>query len=99
MRSSCHGISAASGKLGAAITAYVFPILLNHYKDAEGNDEHNHGIKTVLYLCAGVGFAGAIWTLLFVPRSAPEYPDSQEKREEYQALLTRSSLLGAINPH
>ncbi len=57
-RTTGHGISAASGKLGAAITTYLFPTLLAMI-----------GVKELMYLLAGVSALGAVLTLLFVPET------------------------------
>jgi PHS family inorganic phosphate transporter-like MFS transporter len=55
-RATCHGISAASGKAGAAIGSAVFPIILNAYTSQE------EGVSTVLYLCAALSALGLAWT-------------------------------------
>ena len=52
------GISAASGKLGAVITTYLFPLLL-----------HPLGIKDILIMLAVVSIIGALLTALSVPES------------------------------
>lgn len=56
LRTTGHGISAASGKLGAAITTYLFPLLLKQF-----------GIKDILIMLAVVSIIGALLTVLFVP--------------------------------
>ncbi|WP_246252876.1 MFS transporter [Acidianus brierleyi] len=50
-----HGISAAAGKTGAAITTYLFPYLLTGI-----------GIKGVLEMLAGVSIVGALLTVFFI---------------------------------
>lgn len=57
-RTTGHGISAASGKLGAAITTYLFPSLLATI-----------GVKEILYLLAALSVVGAVLTLAFVPET------------------------------
>lgn len=57
-RTTGHGISAASGKVGAAITTYLFPLLITTI-----------GLKGILEMLAGVSVLGAILTLLFVKES------------------------------
>jgi len=57
-RTTAHGISAASGKLGAAITTYLFPSLLATI-----------GVKEILYLLAALSVVGAVLTLAFVPET------------------------------
>lgn len=58
-KATCHGISAASGKVGAAIGSSVFPILLAAYSSA------TQGVSVVLYVCAALSVAGLAWTLIF----------------------------------
>jgi PHS family inorganic phosphate transporter-like MFS transporter len=55
-RTTGHGISAASGKLGAAITTYLFPSLLKAI-----------GIKEILIMLAIVSAIGALLTFFFIP--------------------------------
>ena len=57
-RTTGHGISAASGKLGAAITTYLFPSLVAAI-----------GIKEILFLLAGLSVLGALLTWAFVPET------------------------------
>jgi PHS family inorganic phosphate transporter-like MFS transporter len=57
-RATAHGISAASGKLGAAISTYLFPTLLATI-----------GVKEILYLLAAVSVVGAVLTLALVPET------------------------------
>lgn len=51
-RTTGHGISAAAGKAGAAVTTFFFPSLLNSV-----------GVKGILELMAVVSFIGAVLTL------------------------------------
>lgn len=64
VRATCHGISAASGKLGAATGAYFFPLIL-------GQDQFGHptqdGIRRCMLICSIVAFIGAIVTVFFIP--------------------------------
>ena len=62
-RATCHGISAASGKIGAALGAAAMAPLLTAY----GSDDagKNKGLVVVLAICAALGAAGAVWTLIF----------------------------------
>jgi PHS family inorganic phosphate transporter-like MFS transporter len=57
IRSTCHGISAASGKIGAVIGVSVFPYL------------EPYGLSTIFFACAGVALLGLIVTLIFVPET------------------------------
>ena len=57
-RTTGHGISAASGKLGAAISTYLFPSLLATI-----------GVKEILYLLAALSVVGAVETLILIPET------------------------------
>jgi Sugar (and other) transporter. len=57
-RATAHGISAASGKLGAAISTYLFPTLLATI-----------GVKEILYMLAAISVVGAVLTLALVPET------------------------------
>ncbi|QIW25143.1 MFS transporter [Sulfolobus sp. S-194] len=74
-RTTGHGISAASGKLGAAITTYLFPVLLASI-----------GIKNILIMLAIVSIIGAVLTYLFVPepKHKPLEEVAKEELEEEQ---------------
>lgn len=80
VRATCHGLSAASGKLGAALTSYAFP----HLQDAINTDN-------LLLLCCGVGVLGSAWTLFFVPQYTPEELPriTQMKLQQYNALIAK----------
>jgi len=63
VRATCHGISAASGKLGAVIGgASLDPIL-----HAFGTDDVDivMGLRLVLFVCGGLSMIGALWTWIF----------------------------------
>jgi len=62
-RATCHGISAASGKIGAALGAAAMAPLLTAY----GSDDagKNKGLQVVLAICAALGALGAAWTWIF----------------------------------
>lgn len=69
VRATCHGLSAAAGKIGAATGAYLFPIVL------DGGIAHsgavvttNEGIKAAMFLSAIIAWLGTVMTLLFIPR-------------------------------
>ena len=65
VKATCHGISAAAGKVGAAIAGWVFPPLLSS----------SIGIKGVLYICAGVSLGGIVCTFLVPRYTADELED------------------------
>lgn len=52
-RATCHGLSAAAGKIGAAIGAAAMAPMLSAY-----------GIGIVLYCCSGVAFLGLILSII-----------------------------------
>jgi PHS family inorganic phosphate transporter-like MFS transporter len=70
LRTTGHGISAASGKLSAAITTYLFPLLL-----------HQLGIKDILIMLAVVSIIGALLTALFVPESKDKNLEEASREE------------------
>jgi PHS family inorganic phosphate transporter-like MFS transporter len=69
-RTTGHGISAASGKLGAAITTYLFPTLLT-----------SMGIKNLLVMLAVVSIIGALLTFFFVPETKNKNLEEVAKEE------------------
>eukprot|EP00667_Euglena_gracilis_P007540 EG_transcript_7618 len=56
VRATCHGLSAAAGKLGAVLGAAAMDPLLSAY-----------GLRVVLYICGSIGVLGALVTVCFVP--------------------------------
>jgi len=74
-RTTGHGISAASGKIGAAITTYLFPSLIAAI-----------GIKEILIMLAILSVIGGILTYAFVPepKLKPLEEASREKIEVSQ---------------
>lgn len=57
MRATCHGVSAASGKVGALLGAFMFP-----------HAEARYGMGLVYAACAIAAILGAISTYFFTPR-------------------------------
>ena len=84
VRATCHGLSAASGKVGAGIAAYSFPVLKTTY-----------GISALLIICGAVSLAGALCTMLLVPAYSPESlgGEMRKRLDEYRAKL--SNMLAA----
>jgi len=80
VRATCHGFSAASGKLGAAAGAYFFPIVIN----ASGEN----GLKNCMLLCSFVAILGAVVTTFFIPR----YSGSDLEQEDVYLALEPSCL-------
>ena len=72
MRSTCHGISAAFGKAGAAIGASAFLKVANMYCPggvcAKGGDPalQDKGIRVVFICCTVLAVLGFVWTWLLV---------------------------------
>jgi len=80
-RATCHGLSAASGKLGAVVGSFGLGTIL---EEKHGSDWSH--IETVLWICVGVSVVGFAWTWLFThdmigyslddldnPKFVPEY--------------------------
>jgi PHS family inorganic phosphate transporter-like MFS transporter len=59
VKASCHGLSAASGKLGAVVGAAGMSPLL-------GGDS---GLQRVLLLCGALSMVGTLWTAVFTRES------------------------------
>jgi PHS family inorganic phosphate transporter-like MFS transporter len=51
VRATCHGVSAACGKLGAATGAFFFPLVLG---PAGATKPTNAGLRMSMFLCAGI---------------------------------------------
>ncbi|EOA19533.1 hypothetical protein CARUB_v10002484mg [Capsella rubella] len=58
LRSTCHGISAASGKAGAMVGSFGFAALVKAV-----------GMSTTLYIMAGINGLGLLVTLFIIPES------------------------------
>ncbi|BBD71769.1 MFS transporter [Sulfodiicoccus acidiphilus] len=76
-RTTGHGISAAAGKLGAAITTFIFPELLLSI-----------GVKGILEMLAIVSVIGAILTVILVKE--PKLKNLEEASKEELEIATRS---------
>jgi hypothetical protein len=74
VRATAHGIAAAAGKLGAIVGTYSLPHILN----SKGSSEQakDVGLTLVLYLCAGLSAAGALWTAVFLHRGRMPWIDA-----------------------
>ncbi len=79
VRATCHGISAASGKIGAVIgSAALDPVL------------KATSLATVLYICAGISILGAVWSWAFVEDMSGlelEEDDSGPEAKQLRATL------------
>ncbi|VVB07240.1 unnamed protein product [Arabis nemorensis] len=58
LRSTCHGISAASGKAGAMVGSFGFAALVKTV-----------GLKTTLYIMGGINMVGLLITFLCIPET------------------------------
>lgn len=58
-RATCHGISAASGKLGAVVGSFGLGEII------EAGGKGWTPLETVLWICTGVSVAGVLWTFFF----------------------------------
>ncbi|KAI3412841.1 MFS domain-containing protein [Psidium guajava] len=65
-RSTCHGISAASGKLGAMVGAFGFLYLAQNQDKAKADAGYpaGIGIKNSLIVLGGINFLGLLFTFL-----------------------------------
>ncbi|KAK1412617.1 hypothetical protein QVD17_34007 [Tagetes erecta] len=64
LRSTCHGISAASGKLGAIVGAFGFLYLAQDKHKPDKGYGRGIGVKNALTILAVVNLLGALFTLL-----------------------------------
>ena len=83
VKSTCHGLSAASGKIGAAVGAAAMSPLLSYYGTTP--DAKRSGLALVLYICAAVGVIGLAWTAAFTKDTRGvtiEALDAQEAIDE-----------------
>jgi hypothetical protein len=79
VRATCHGLSAASGKLGAATGAYFFPMLLG----STGSALPTAGdMKAAMYMCSVVAALGAMVTFFLTP----QYDSAKLEDEAYLEL-------------
>jgi len=75
-KATLHGVSAASGKLGAFLGAMVMPYI-------SGNPVTAMGIKRVMTLCSLIACLGMALTIFFTPRYSP---DDLMPREEGETV-------------
>ncbi|VAI10007.1 unnamed protein product [Triticum turgidum subsp. durum] len=68
LRSTCHGISAATGKAGAIIGAFGFLYASQDQKKPETGYSRGIGMRNALFVLAGTNFLGLLLSLL-VPES------------------------------
>lgn len=85
IRATCHGISAAAGKIGAAIgTATFVPF------------SHTYGIAGTFIFCAIISLMGSILTFFFV-HDGPNDPKRLETL--YSQFVSQDCDLGHVKKH
>ena len=78
-RATCHGISAASGKLGAVLgSSGMAPLLTVYGMDAASKER---GLQLVMYVCCAVSALGLVWTLLFTQETGGKSLDLLDQRD------------------
>jgi PHS family inorganic phosphate transporter-like MFS transporter len=70
-RATCHGLSAASGKAGAAVGGAAFLKVTNMFcPGGVCGDDHQHlldkGVRAVFIICSCIAFIGLLWTHFLV---------------------------------
>lgn len=76
IRSTCHGISAACGKVGATIGAIAMQPMLDAW-----------GVDITLMICGGVCAAGYLMTVLFVDETVGKTLDELAEEDDELSLL------------
>lgn len=71
-KGTCHGISAAAGKLGAVIGAYSFVYATDHFCSGEcdsgdSDSDKDRGVQLSFGICSIIAFFGLIWSRIFTP--------------------------------
>ncbi len=86
VRATCHGLSAACGKLGAATGAYFFPMILG---PGGASNPTSAGLRQCMFICSFIAVLGAVVTHLFIPR----YDGSDLETEDNYLLLEHNCLI------
>ncbi|XP_041003719.1 inorganic phosphate transporter 1-4-like [Juglans microcarpa x Juglans regia] len=83
LRSTCHGISAASGKLGAIVGAFGFLYLAQNQDKTKADAGYPAGIgvKNSLLVLGGINFLGILFTFL-VPESKGKSLEEMSRENE-----------------
>ncbi|KAF5459371.1 hypothetical protein F2P56_023323 [Juglans regia] len=83
LRSTCHGISAASGKLGAIVGAFGFLYLAQNQDKSKADAGYPAGIgvKNSLLVLGGINFLGILFTFL-VPESKGKSLEEMSRENE-----------------
>lgn len=87
LRSTCHGISAASGKLGAIVGAFGFLYLAQNQDKSKADAGYPAGIgvKNSLLVLGGINALGALFTLL-VPESKGKSLEEMSGENEQESV-------------
>eukprot|EP01039_Chlorochromonas_danica_P001344 gene1344-1466_t len=87
-RSTCHGMSAAAGKLGAILGAETFLYIADCYchgdvcgKNAD-KELVNRGLRVTFFVCGAIAWSGLGWTYVFLPEDVVQ----GEHTTSYEAL-------------
>jgi len=88
IRGTAHGVSAATGKLGAVVGTMIFPYLHTTF-----------GVEAVMYFMALICFVAMVWTWIFTPRYGAAELEQIAKldpgaSQERQAVLAEEILFG-----
>ncbi|XP_010935743.1 inorganic phosphate transporter 1-4 [Elaeis guineensis] len=93
LRSTCHGISAASGKLGAIVGSFGFLYLAQNRDPAK--TEHGYppgiGVRNSLFLLAGCNLLGFFFTFL-VPESKGKSLEEMSRENEDEGPTAESNV-------
>ena len=74
-KGTCHGISAAAGKLGAILGAYSFVYMTDEFctgnqcDDGDSTSAKDQGIQLSFGVCALIGFIGLVWSRVRIPHN------------------------------
>merc|ERR1719215_2322642 len=77
LKATCHGISAASGKAGAALGTFCFPFL---------NPSTEAGLQNAMLICSLTAVLGLVGTLVLTPR----YKAQDLEPDERDAIMGRT---------
>ncbi|KAG1361394.1 inorganic phosphate transporter 1-4 [Cocos nucifera] len=93
LRSTCHGISAASGKLGAIVGSFGFLYLAQNHDPAK--TDHGYppgiGVRNSLFLLAGCNLLGFFFTFL-VPESKGKSLEEMSRENEDEGPTAESNV-------
>ncbi|KAD6120076.1 hypothetical protein R6Q59_001607 [Mikania micrantha] len=102
LRSTCHGISAASGKLGAIVGAFGFLYLAQSKSKPDEGYRPGIGVKNALTILAVINLLGVLFTLL-VPeakgKSLEEMSGENEDNDVDAVRMEDVSRVAADEPH